>query len=239
MADIDIDRKIFSWSNSNENILYLTDFLPGQLTNEYKNLWKFDINDTSMEYICPIVEEIHSISDDDLRVLFINNDETCCSGINYTNNQLFEYNLSNNSIDTIFCEYSEFSNNNLPSEHIPISSIYSPDNKKIVYDIETLLISNALNCEWLKNDSTKDYQYYKSYDLVIYDRITCIKKKFKNARYKMWFDDSHLIINPLTVNWDPLKNNWINKYSDQLLLNINTMNTIVFNCNINEIFRKN
>ncbi|MBN2102599.1 hypothetical protein JW835_00995 [bacterium] len=236
MVDRDIHRFILTWSSSKENQFYLTDFIQGQLINTFRNLWKFDIKNASLDLVSSFVEEVYCVSRDDMRILFVNNDETCCSGINYTNNQLFEYHLTDHSLDTLFCEYSEFSNENCPSEHRPISSMYSPGNDKIVFDIETLIISNALNCEMEKIDKAKEFGYFKSYDIVIYDRFTRNVKKYNNARYKQWFDDNHLIISPLTVKWDSLKREWVNDFSNNLILNINTMNTKILKYDIHTIF---
>jgi len=93
--------------------------------------------------LSPKVERYFSISLDDQFVLYTNNDETCCAGINYTDNQLIRLSVANDSTDILFDEFESFNNNDKGENHAPLNAELSPDKKRVATTIDDFIDLNS------------------------------------------------------------------------------------------------
>lgn len=232
IADQDHYRYFLGWPELQEEFVFFNDFLPGQLTNQSKYLWAFDLNTKTFRLLSSKVEDAHSVSRTGTKVLFSNNDETCCSGINYTDNQLFEYDILTHQITKIYSEYETFGNKDQPSEYIPMNARFSPNEIRIAYEIEKLWVLNGKDIDKERVDdtidepidNTKDEEYEKSYEVRIYDKIQRKTKRFSDAMHFGWLTDDILLIRPVEVEWDETRKDWKIIYKDTFMaLNVNSM----------------
>jgi hypothetical protein len=141
-----------------------------------------------------------SSSLDGKNILFTNNDETCCAGVNYTNNLLISLNGSNGKTKVVYDEWSYFKNYGKPEEHVPQNADFSPDGKWIATTIRNFYDPSAhtLGSNDNRNASGNVTANYK---LFVLSSDGIVKRTLTDRELIGWLDDRNLLMMHITENY--------------------------------------
>jgi hypothetical protein len=182
-----------SGQNSSRAVLF-QDVYPHQLWTEVRHLWSYDPVTLKYSLIAPDIQVYFSSSSDGRYLLSTNNDETCCSGINYDDNLLFLYDTKTRRETILFDEWSRFGNHGKPEEHEPRTAALSPDGKWVATSIRNLYDpgGHSTGSETGKirswGEVTADVQ------LFLLKTDGSISRVFSNRDFIGWVDDTHVLL---------------------------------------------
>ncbi|HNW98926.1 MAG TPA: hypothetical protein PKK00_11000 [Bacteroidales bacterium] len=101
-------RKLIHYSDS--GYIYFNTLQQGQLNSKEINLVKYNINNKKKSFVSSKIEKVLLIDDLNKKIIYTNDDQSCCGGLNYTNNLIFDYNYITNKTTEIFNEQETYKN---------------------------------------------------------------------------------------------------------------------------------
>lgn len=217
-ADAQFQRFFEGWAPDNEDVALFSDFDPGQLSSVSKGLWRYHTLKRSFTLATAESEITLDISLDGKYVLYTNNDETCCSGINYTDNLLILRHLGSRQERILYNEWGEFGNADKAEEHVPRNAGISPDNRWIVATIRNFR-------DWNQKSSTPESvpagtrdSLTADYHVVVIGTDGKESKKFREREFRGWLDTERIIVQPVTEWWTG--RSWQKKTGELLVLSV-------------------
>jgi tetratricopeptide (TPR) repeat protein len=193
-ADSRFERLMVGWDPNNPHVVLFQDVYPHQLWTEVRHLWSYDTAARKYKLIAPDIQNYFSSSSDGRYLLSTNNDETCCSGVNYDDNLLMLYDTRSRKETILFDEWSRFRNEGKPEEHEPRRAAMSPDGKWVVTTIRNLYdpAGHSTGSETGKSPSwgevTADVQ------LFLLDTGGKVHRVFSNRDFIGWLDNTHALL---------------------------------------------
>jgi hypothetical protein len=141
-ADADETRHLLAWSRVNSDRLYLERLRIGQVTLEQVGPYAYDLRTRSMDTTRAFPAGILALSPDERLLAHTPNDESCCGGINATNNRLLVRELATGRDQVILDEWREFGDSiavepgtNGGEDYLPTSAAFSPDGRSLAVTI--------------------------------------------------------------------------------------------------------
>jgi len=141
-ADAGLERRLIYWSKKMENQLILSTLHKGQLVDRYEGLFSLNLRNSSLSQINKNVEIFLNFSSDESKTAYTPNDDTCCAGINYTNNTLNILNLKTGQEVIVYDEWGEFKNKSFVvgdeaggEEYVPRNAFFSPNGEWVAISI--------------------------------------------------------------------------------------------------------
>jgi hypothetical protein len=144
MADADEERHLLFWSRVDPNRLYLTRLHIGQLQSETVGPYAFDLRTRTMDSTRALPGQILALSPDETRFAHTPNDESCCGGLNYTNNLVRVRDVASGRDVVVLDEWKEFGNTEggvgdvepNAQEYLPTTAAFSPDGGILAVSLE-------------------------------------------------------------------------------------------------------
>jgi hypothetical protein len=219
-ADESFRRFLAGWCIADPACVLFSDFNAGQLYGTTQHLWKYSTATRQYTLLSPKVERYFSISLDDQFVLYTNNDETCCAGINYTDNQLIRLSVANDSTDILFDEFESFNNNDKGENHAPLNAELSPDKKRVATTIDDFIDLNSPTSEPTERDpGVADSLFGDRYVLVMHSD-GAEEREYHDRELLGWVDESHLLVRPYSETWQPSAHDWKEVRGDVRVLDV-------------------
>ncbi len=193
-ADSRFDRIMIGWDQNSPRAVLFQDVYPHQLWTEVRHLWSYDPITRRYSLIAPDIQDYFSSSSDGRYFLSTNNDETCCSGINYDDNLLMLYDTRTHGETVLFDEWARFGNQGKPEEHEPRKAAISPDGKWVATTIRNLYdpTGHSTGSETGKvrlwGEVTADVQ------LFLLKTDGSIHRVFSNRDFIGWVDNTHVLL---------------------------------------------
>jgi len=218
LDDTIYSRGILGWSNLNPNCILLGNFFSGQLDHGYTDLLHYDFIKQEYTGVDSLVEDYFSMAHDENRILYTNNDETCCSGINYTNNLLLSYDRTSGAIDTLFNEYRAFNNEKKAEEHAPDDAEFSPDQRFVAFNLDEMVVPNAA--------SNSSLPARDAYNPVGNNTVKVLRledhseMEFKDRKFYGWLDTENILAQSYKTSWSNKR--WQETFGPACAININT-----------------
>jgi hypothetical protein len=213
-------RGILGWSSLDPNCIFLNNFYSGQLDHRSDDLLHYDIIKREYLQADSLVEDYFSMSQNEEGILYTNNDETCCSGINYTNSLLLSYDRTSGAVDTLFNEYLTFNNEKKAEEHIPDYAEFSPDLSFVAYNLDEMVIPNATANDpgsMPEGDADNPMGGYAVKVIKLEDRS---QTEFRDRKFYGWLDTKNILVQNYKSYW--AKNKWDERFGSVCTININT-----------------
>jgi hypothetical protein len=193
-ADTRFHRIMVGWDQNSPHAVLFQDVYPHQLWTEVRHLWSFNPIARRYILIAPDIQDYFSSSSDGRYLLSTNNDETCCSGINYDDNLLMLYDTKSHSEKILFNEWDRFGNQGKPEEHEPQKAAMSPDGKWVATTIRNLYdpTGHSTGSETGKvplwGEVTADVQMF------LLDNEGKVHRVFSNRDFIGWVDNTHVLL---------------------------------------------
>jgi len=141
-ADATEERRLFRWSLTDPGSIYFTRFEGRQLGADHVGLYRCDLRTGTVAVVDDAIEEVLALSEDETLAAYTPNDDSCCGGINQTNNQVLVKNLRTGKRSIVFDEWGEFANKPLDpgdegigEEIMPVEASFSPDGKRLAITV--------------------------------------------------------------------------------------------------------
>ncbi len=217
-AETDYSRGILGWSYLNPNCILLGNSISGQLDHRYANLWHYDFTKQEYTRADSLVEDYFSMSYDETRILYTNNDGTCCGNINGENNLLLCYDRTSGAIDTLFNEYQAFNNEKKAEEHVPDDAEFSPDLRFVAFNLDEMTVPNAA--------SNNSFPEGDAYNPVGNNTVKVLRlddhseMEFNDRKFYRWLDTENILAQNYKSYWS--KNGWDERFGPVCAININT-----------------
>jgi hypothetical protein len=138
LADATESRHLLGWSRPYPEWLYFTRFEGAQLGSRHVGLYRCNVRTGALETVDESIEQVLALSEDEKLAAHTPNDDSCCGGVNQTNNRVGVKNLETGEETVVFDEWGEFANevrepgDDEPSEEImPVGAYFSPDGGRL------------------------------------------------------------------------------------------------------------
>ncbi|MEP0823700.1 MAG: hypothetical protein HRF44_12715 [Ignavibacterium sp.] len=200
-ADVSFQRFFVGWDPDDPEVSLFSDYDSGQLYGTSKNLWRFHAGQRDFTLLSGDVEETLDVSGGGELVLSTNNDRTCCSGTNYTDNLLILRNLREGWERILFHEWTLFGNADKAEEHVPTNGMISPDARLVASTISDFKNWNATSSdpeplpEGVKDSLTGGYHVWVAGIDGNDSRV------FGDLFARGWLDNRTLLASPITEIW--------------------------------------
>lgn len=142
LADAAEDRHLLRWSRRYPEWVYFTHRKGTQLSSGPVGLYRGNVRTGAVEAVDYSVEKVLAFSADEELVAHTPNDDSCCGGVNQTNNRVLVKKLGSGRDTNVFDEWGEFANevrdpgDEAPGEEImPLAAHFSPDGRKLALTI--------------------------------------------------------------------------------------------------------
>jgi tetratricopeptide (TPR) repeat protein len=219
-ADASFQRVLWGWDFHDPEAALLQDLYPGQLETKVLRLWKYYPQTHAYRLASPDVQRCFSTSLNGTYVLFTNNDETCCAGINYTDNRLILLHTETGSSATIYDEWGRFGNHGKLEEHEPTKAEMSPDGRWIaatisnLYDPTSHSTGSSEDSRDLSGKVTGDVQLF----VIALDGT--VRLVVSNRELVGWLDATHILIQQCAQQFKQVE--WNDVRSEPRVFDINT-----------------
>ncbi len=222
--DTDYSRGILGWSYLNPNCILLGNFISGQLDHRCENPLHYDFIKQEYTGVDSLVEIYFSMSHDENRILYANNDGTCCGNINGENNLLLSYDRTSGAVDTLFNEYQAFNNEKKAEEHVPHYAEFSPDLRFVAFNLEEMVVTNAASdTASNKSDSLPGGDTYNpmgGYAFRVIKLEDRSETEFSDRKFYGWLDTENILVQNCKRYW--AKNRWDERLGPVCVISINT-----------------
>jgi len=104
------EQRLLHWSKINPSTIYTTTWFEAQLYSGFKGILGVDFASEKERFKNGSVQQVLAFSPDETKIAYTPNDETCCSGSNYTNNTVVIRDLISGKEKTVYDEWREFGN---------------------------------------------------------------------------------------------------------------------------------
>lgn len=141
LADRGEKRTLVQWSKAKPHLIYANIVHIAQVTSEVRGLDSIDLINGKRIPIDETIEIPLAFSSDETKIAYTPNDESCCGGINYTNNAVYVRDLSNRTTAKIYDEWKEFNlraqegPDEESKDYPPVNASFSPNNEQIAISI--------------------------------------------------------------------------------------------------------
>lgn len=217
-ADERFYRILTGWDFREPEAVLLQDFYPEQLGTTTARLWKYYPRTRTYTLASSDAQIYFSSSFDDKYILYTNNDETCCSGINYSDNCIFLQNTETLARTVIYSEWDRFGNEGKSEEHEPRTAKFSPDGERIAATINNLYVPGGRSTgrkpkidEPFDDPSAND-------QLFIFGINGTVQFVVSNREFIGWLDDTHVLVRQIVEDFD--QNYWKSSRSELRVCNI-------------------
>jgi hypothetical protein len=144
-ADHEEHRRIVHWSTIDPDRVFYLRVLPGQLTTEFGGVFACDLKAKAARPFAPGVERALEISPDEAQVIDTPADQSCCGGMNYTDNVVTLHDVARGRRTVLLDEWKAFGNT--PKEeddttgapdgvdYGPVNAWFSPDGRRVAFTV--------------------------------------------------------------------------------------------------------
>lgn len=143
-ADADQTRHLFAWSRVHPDRLYLTRLRIGQLTSEETGPYTLELRTGRVDSTRAFSGVLLAFSPDETRLAHTPNDQSCCGGLNYTNNRVLVRDLATGRDQVVLDEWAQFGDSLVETpdhpggleDYLPVRAAFSPDGRTLAVTIE-------------------------------------------------------------------------------------------------------
>ena len=200
-ADSRFDRLLLGWESYHSHAVLFQDVYPQQLRTIWSNVRRYDPVRHSYTLLSPQIEKYLSSSLDGRYVLATNNDETCCTGINYSDNLLILHDTKSRSKAIVFDEWTRFGTRGKPEEHIPAKALLSPDGASIAAVIRNYYDAGAYTNLEPSSDKFRWGRVTADDQLFLFGADGKIRKVLSDRDLIGWLDNTHLVLTQCTEEY--------------------------------------
>ncbi|HUI09639.1 MAG TPA: hypothetical protein VL221_04875 [Bacteroidota bacterium] len=193
---------VVAWDPVRPSTIFVSNFFSDQLTNGSRGLWTYDLDTHTFTLVDALVEQFLSISTDGEYLLYTNNDETCCAGVNYTDNQLILLDLLQHSRVILYDEFVRYGNENKAEDHVPVSAFFSPNNMLFATTIEDFQDRNMLSSAGPRREGVPDSMVGGKH--ILYSRLGgSTSNEVPDCELVGWADSVHMLMRTFKEEWLP------------------------------------
>lgn len=196
-ADNSFRRILRTWEDHRPNSILLQDFNPGQLSSVTRHLWSYDVGSRSYTLITNEIQIYLASSKNGRFILSTNNDESCCGGVNYTDNLLILQDLQTGHSSVIYDEWARFHNQKRPEEHTPKAACFSPDGMNIAATIRHFYEPGGRSLGTEPNDDASG-EVSANLQVFVFRIDGSIVDTLTDREVVGWLDDRNLLVAPRT-----------------------------------------
>lgn len=144
-ADSSEHRRLRFWVPGLKESIYYTRYLGGQLSDLELGLFTCDLKTSVAKSLDDSLERVLAVSEDGRSAIWTPNDDSCCGGVNYTNNKVWLRDLNSGEDKILLDEWAEFENVTKEpgrkvsggwADHYPTDALFSPRGTRVAILIE-------------------------------------------------------------------------------------------------------
>ncbi len=193
-ADARYDRSLEGWDVHEPDVALFQDVYPGQLTCNVFRLWKYNPRSRTYTLASPDMERYLSSSPDGKYVLFTDNDETCCAGVNYSNNRIVLQNAETHANTVVYDEWGRFGNYGKPEEHEPNKVELSPDGKWVAATIRNFYEPGGHSAGSGTDSENASGEITANVQLFVFGLDGSVRLVVSNREFVGWLDAAHVLL---------------------------------------------
>ena len=216
-ADARFERILVGWDAHDSGAVLLQDLYPGQLESKILHLWKYYPQIHTYVLASSDVQDYFSTSLNGTYILFTNNDETCCAGINYSDNQIILQNVETHVNTTVYDEWNRFGSMDKQEEHQPRKAEISPDGKWIAATIENLYDPTSHSPG--SSSSSTGGAVTADFQLFIFGLNAEVRLVISHRQLVGWLDATHILVQQCLEDFQ--RTDWSNVRSELRVFDIN------------------
>ena len=137
-ADHGESRHLIQASKADPEWVFFARFEEQQLASGFHGLWRLNLRSGAVQAVDASLDRVLAVSEDERWIAHTPNDESCCGGINQTNNRVLARDLRTGREAVVFDEWGEFKNAVLEpgdegagEDYVPVHASFSPDSRRL------------------------------------------------------------------------------------------------------------
>ena len=141
-ADHAESRRLLRWSLVDPAWIFFTRFEAGQLVSKHEGLFRCNLISGVVKTVDASIDQVLGLSDDERWVAHTPDDESCCGGINETNNRVLVKDLRTGKESVVFDEWGEFQNaviepdeGRTGEDYSLVGASFSPDGRRLAITV--------------------------------------------------------------------------------------------------------
>jgi len=195
------ERILVGWEHNRPNSVLLQDLRPGDLYSTTSRLWSYNVETRSYDlrsnrkaiYLCSSLDGRY--------IVWTNNDESCCAGVNYTDNLLILEDMQAGSSSVIYDEWARYHNRGKPEEHSPQRAQLSPNGRHLAVTIRHFYEPGGRSLGTEPTDDANG-EVSANFQVLVLGTHDSLVDTLSEREMMGWLDDKHLLVEERTEDFD-------------------------------------